>query len=59
VNKITGWNKEDLRQAREQELITWTKTSEDGIRYDINSIPERLFIKKAVRRCERRNRLKN
>jgi hypothetical protein len=48
VNKITGWNKEDLRQAREQELITWTKTSEDGIRYDINSIPERLLIKKPV-----------
>lgn len=43
---LTGWDKEKLRQAREQGLIEWKKT-EDGWLYKLESIPEQ-FIKKTA-----------
>jgi hypothetical protein len=43
VQMLTGWNGEDLRQAREQEVIEWKK-EEDGIKYNVYSIPK-PFIK--------------
>lgn len=45
VTDLTGWTGEKLRQAREQKLIKWKKES-DGFWYDLNSIPERLLLKK-------------
>lgn len=45
ITSITGWDGEKLRQARDQKLVKYEKR-EDGFWYDINSIPERLLIKK-------------
>lgn len=46
VIKLTGWNKNDLRAARRDGTVKFSYNPVDGLRYDINSIPERLLIKK-------------
>jgi hypothetical protein len=46
VTDLTGWDHEKLRQAREQNLITWEERGKGIFWYDINSIPERFLIKK-------------
>lgn len=45
VTSITNWDGEKLRQARDQGLIQYEKR-EDGFWYNLDSIPERLLIKK-------------
>lgn len=42
VQMVTGWNGEDLRQAREQNLLEW-KVEGKLIKYDINSVPKPLI----------------
>ncbi len=47
IMEVTGWNKEQMRRAREQNMITWRHTDIDGFQYDLNSIHP-LLIKKAA-----------
>jgi hypothetical protein len=46
ITDITGWNNEKLRQAREQKLIEFKRSNGGGWLYKLESIPERLIIKK-------------
>lgn len=46
VTDLTGWDREKLRQARDQGLIEFKKTK-DGWFYKLESIPE-VFIKKTA-----------
>lgn len=39
----TGWDKEKLRQARNQSLVKWEKRK-DGFWYDLSSIPS-VYLK--------------
>lgn len=38
IKRITGWNNEEMRKAREQGLVEWKR--EKGIWYLLESIPE-------------------
>lgn len=44
VTRITGWDRETLRQAREQGLIEWRLDAELGRVYLLESIPS-MFIR--------------
>jgi hypothetical protein len=44
VTDLTGWDGEKLRQAREQKIIEFKKSSSGGYLYKLESIPE-IFIK--------------
>ncbi len=46
VKQVTGWNKEEMRRARAQGVIKFTKSSVDGFKYDLNSIPDIFIINK-------------
>lgn len=37
IIELTGWNKEKMRSARDNGLITW-KTDDKGYWYDLNSL---------------------
>lgn len=41
---LTGWDKEKLRQAREQRIVEFKDNGKGGYLYKLESIPE-LFIK--------------
>ncbi len=45
ITLITGFDGEKLRQLRDQGLIEFQKR-EDGFWYNLDSVPERLLIKK-------------
>lgn len=45
IYDLTGWDKEKMRQAREQNLIRWQEREKGVFWYDIDSIHER-FLKK-------------
>ncbi len=47
VMKVTGWNREEMRRARVQNMITWRHTDIDGFQYDLNSVHP-LLIKKPL-----------
>lgn len=47
VTDITGWDRERLRQAREEKIIEFKRGESGGWRYKLESIPE-LFIKKTA-----------
>jgi hypothetical protein len=44
VQKITGWGKEELRQAREQKIVDVKRHGTSDWKYKLESIPE-IFIK--------------
>lgn len=44
VSMITGWNKEKLRQARNQKIVEYKESETGGYLYKLESIPEQ-FIK--------------
>lgn len=44
ITRITGWDHEKLRQARNQKIIEYKKSEGGGWLYKLESIPE-LFIK--------------
>lgn len=44
VTEATGWNKERLRQARQQNIIQFKKSKGGGYLYKIESLPA-MFIK--------------
>jgi len=44
IIRVTGWHKEELRQARRDKVIAWRKDHGRPHEYDLNSIPERLLI---------------
>ena len=48
IKDVTGWGKEELRQARESNMITWKHTPEDGFLYDLNSIHPIFHNKKTA-----------
>lgn len=43
ITRLTGWNKEQMRTARENGYVEYEKR-EDGIFYDLNTLHEK-FIK--------------
>jgi len=45
IIRLTGWNKEELRQAREGKLIEFRQEPSRRIKYVLESIPEQ-FLKK-------------
>lgn len=45
ITMVTGFDGEKLRQMREQGLIEYEKR-EDGFWYNLDSVPERLLLKK-------------
>jgi hypothetical protein len=45
VSDLTGWDREKLRQAREQNIVQVKRSSGGGWLYKLESIPEQ-FIKK-------------
>lgn len=45
VTDLTGWDREKLRQAREEKIIEFKRANTGGWRYKLESIPE-IFIKK-------------
>lgn len=44
IQKLTGWTAEELRQAREQNIIECKRGDGGGYLYKLESIPE-IFIK--------------
>lgn len=44
VTDITGWDKEKLRQARDQNIVEFKRSPGGGYLYKLESIPE-IFIK--------------
>lgn len=44
LTKLTGWNNEDLRQAREQNIVEYKASEGGGWLYRLESVPE-AFIK--------------
>lgn len=44
ITELTGWNKEKMRQARDNNLIEWK--TDDGFWYDLNSLHP-LLIKQS------------
>lgn len=47
VTKLTGWNNETLRQARDQQIVEFKRSPTGGWLYKLESIPEQ-FIKKTA-----------
>jgi hypothetical protein len=47
ISDITGWGKEKLRQARQQNIIDYKDSPGGGYLYKLESIPEQFIIKKA------------
>lgn len=47
VSKLTGWDREKLRQARDQKIVEVKRSEGGGWLYKLESIPEQ-FIKKTV-----------
>lgn len=45
IVEITGWNKEQMRRARQQGLIKYRRDPEKGFIYSLESLPT-MFIKK-------------
>jgi hypothetical protein len=45
VTKLTGWNREELRQARENKIVEYKASPGGGWLYKLESIPEQ-FIKR-------------
>lgn len=46
IMRATGWNKGEMRDARERGMVTWRHTEKDGFQYDINSIHHSMLINK-------------
>lgn len=46
VSKLTGWNKEGMRRARERKYVMFEKRA-DGFWYNLNSIAEIFLIKQS------------
>jgi hypothetical protein len=46
ITKLTGWDANKMRLARNNGYINWKKDS-NGFWYDLNSIHEKFLIKKA------------
>lgn len=44
VTELTGWDKEKLRQARDQKIVEFKRSQGGGYLYKLESIPE-IFIK--------------
>jgi hypothetical protein len=47
ITGLTNWSREDLRQAREQNIIEFKESPGGGYLYKLESIPEQFLIKKA------------
>jgi hypothetical protein len=48
IQKITGWDKEDLKRARDQKIIEFKREGKDWL-YLLESIPEQfLKVKQAI-----------
>jgi hypothetical protein len=45
IQKITGWNKEDLKRARDQKIIEYKREGKDWL-YLLESVPDRFLIQK-------------
>lgn len=43
IRNLTGWKSWRLHEARLQGIIEWRKTPENGIEYNLNSLPD-IFI---------------
>jgi predicted transcriptional regulator len=48
ITDLTGWDREKMRQAREQGLVEWKDDAKLGRVYNIDSIPQMFIIKKAT-----------
>lgn len=46
IQDATGWDREKMRQARNQGIVKWEKRK-DGFFYDLNSIPP-AFLKQKI-----------
>jgi hypothetical protein len=46
ITDLTGWDKEKLRQVREQDIIEFKKSPGGGWLYKLESIPDRFLIQK-------------
>lgn len=44
ITDLTGWDKEKLRQVREQKIVEFKRSESGGWLYKLESIPE-IFIK--------------
>lgn len=47
ITDLTGWDKEKLRQAREQKIVEVKRSTGGGWLYKLESIPD-IFIKQKV-----------
>ena len=48
ITDLTGWNREKLRQARDQKIITYRKGN-NGFEYLLESLPEVFIIRPSVK----------
>lgn len=48
LTKLTGWNNEDLRQAREQNIVVYKASEGGGWLYQLESVPEQFIIKQTA-----------
>lgn len=48
VTDLTGWDKEKLRQAREQKIVECKRSTGGGWVYKLESIPEQLIKKQTA-----------
>lgn len=48
ITLLTGWNREQMRKAREQGIIEYRENKTGGLEYKVESIPEQFLLKKTA-----------
>jgi hypothetical protein len=48
VSDLTGWDREKLRQAREQKIVEVKRSEGGGWLYKLESIPQQFLIKQTL-----------